>query len=142
MIFIGIFRTWNLVSRLVHYQKCIPDRIRFQYTEDRISAGGSSFFRYGILNNKKVYLDSEDTYDDTILDVWRTDDRFGYYKAHSRKSSESKSEFKFRITFKYFKSTSIWLGIFFILHFITLTIKRYVHIEELPPRPKQNFYDY
>lgn len=138
IVFILFFRTWNLITHLIRYRNCIPDRVQFLYTEDRISAGGSTYFRFGYLKNQEVYLDNEAIQNDTILNVWRTNG-MGRLYAYDRKIGETEKKFKLRLIVNYFKSFSIWIGIFLTLHFITLTIKRYVHIEEMPPHLSKIF---
>jgi hypothetical protein len=141
MVFIWFAFTWNLIADLLRFKDCIPDRVRIEYTEDRASAGGSTFFRYGYLNTKIIYLEDNKIQNDTTLDVWRTTEGNNLH-AYARKLGETTGEFKYRLVSKFARSLLICVVIFIVLHIITILIKKNVYIEELKPSPPKSIFDY
>jgi hypothetical protein len=127
-----------LVSDLIRYKDSIPDRVRIEYSEDRLSAGGSTYFRFGYLNSKIIYLDDGEIQDDTTIDVWRTTEGSTLH-AYARKLNETRAEFKYRLVSRFVRSLLVWLGIFLVLHVITIIIRRNIYIEEIKPSRKDIF---
>lgn len=143
MIFLWFFGTWNLISFLILSKECIPAKVNFKFTGSIYAGtGGDIYYKYGYTNNKEVRLDDKEwILKNEILDVWLIE-KPSHYNAYLRKPGESSQEFRLNKVGRFFKRLSIWIGVYLTLHVITLIIKKYVHIKELPPRPKQNFYDY
>lgn len=141
LLFFGFAFTWNLVVYLIRFKDSIPDKVRIEYTEDRISAGGSTYFRFGYLHGKTIYLDNDEIQNDTTIDVWRTTEGNKLH-AYDRKIAETRVAFKYRLVSRYFFSLLIWLGIFFVLHITTVIIRKYVYIEEIKPSPPKDIFEY